>query len=499
MERKLLKSLCKILAVIMVLSSVTIIASAFSGEKVGYYQSEVITVNEFDGIISANVGEEIEAKPFLADTTDADTPYYFYDQLDEAQQVIYSEFLSAGVAETFTTSVVFYGEGATQDEALNATKAAASWDIIAAFTAATEDNPYYYWVNGFAYSFSYYTYTTDTGYLVETTNFTIKINLDTNSYTDFADVETKLVEMYNKVQAVEINGITRYEKVKAIHDYICEINEYPEQQGTFSDGSPWYGPMAHQPTGVFLKGLAVCEGYAEAFKLLCDREGIPCITVLGYAGGGHKWNYVKMDDGKWYLVDATWNDQSSLVFNDYLLSGTNTMTPHFESETIDSEVHIPEGTMYTNGFAVTYPALSTDSYGDVMLNYNSGDITVDKQLGVIFVGKDITTLQSKFTSPSDFTLSITSFTDLTGGRLTVTKTSTSAKTVYVFAKRGDINGSNTITVDDYNAIIVASACGTRPAVGSAEFYAGDLNHDGAIDTYDALMLDLYRNGKYDFN
>ena len=275
MERKLLKSLCKVLAVIMVLSSVTIIASAFSGEKVGYYQSEVITVNKFDGIISANVGEEIEAKPFLADTTDADTPYYFYDQLDEAQQVIYSEFLSAGVAETFTTSVVFYGEGATVDEALNATKAAASWDIIAAFTAATEDNPYYYWVNGFAYSFSYYTYTTDTGYLVETTNFTIKINLDINSYTDFADVETKLVEMYNKVQAVEINGITRYEKVKAIHDYICEINEYPEQQGTFSDGSPWYGPMAHQPTGVFLKGLAVCEGYAEAFKLLCDREGIP--------------------------------------------------------------------------------------------------------------------------------------------------------------------------------------------------------------------------------
>jgi hypothetical protein len=103
MERKLFKSLCKFLAVIMVLSSVTIIAAASPREEIGFYQSEIITVDKFDSYISAYYGEEVEAKPFLADTTDADTPYFFYNQLDEAQQVIYSEFLSAGVADNFTT------------------------------------------------------------------------------------------------------------------------------------------------------------------------------------------------------------------------------------------------------------------------------------------------------------------------------------------------------------------------------------------------------------
>ena len=502
MNRKSVKTFSIFLAVIMVLSSMTIIAAA-SQNKVLYYQSEEILVSQFDSVYSANKGDNVNANIFFADNSDPDTPYYFYDQLTDAQKVLYAEFLNAGVASSFTTSVYFYGEGATTSDALNAAKAQVTYDLIAALSAAAEDNPYYFWANGFSYGFNYNTYTTSSGYVIEAFNVNISITIDKNSYTDFADIETKLVELYNAVQASPVNGITRYEKVKSIHDYICSINEYPSVQGYYSDGSPWYGAMAHQPTGVFLKGRAVCEGYAEAFKLLCDREGIPCITVLGTAvtssgGGPHKWNYVKMEDGKWYLVDATWNDGNS-VYNDYLLSGAETMTPYYEPSTPDSEVHLAEGMMYSIGPALIYPTLSEDAYGEVMLRSNVGDITIEKNMGVIFVGKDVTTLSSKFTSPSNFTVSISSFTDLTGGKVTVTKTATGTKTVYIVAKRGDIDGSNTITDADYNAIIKASAAGTRPSNGTAEFYAADLNHDGAIDTYDALILDLYRNGYYSFN
>ena len=59
----------------------------------------------------------------------------------------------------------------------------------------------------------------------------------------------------------------------------------------------------------------VCEGYARAFKVLCDRSGIPCILVVGDAQPDgesspehHMWNEVQMEDGLWYAVDVTWND-----------------------------------------------------------------------------------------------------------------------------------------------------------------------------------------------
>lgn len=55
----------------------------------------------------------------------------------------------------------------------------------------------------------------------------------------------------------------------------------------------------------------VCEGYARAFKVLCDQAGIPCVLVDGFAygdpDGAHMWNYVEID-GAWYAVDVTWND-----------------------------------------------------------------------------------------------------------------------------------------------------------------------------------------------
>ena len=60
-----------------------------------------------------------------------------------------------------------------------------------------------------------------------------------------------------------------------------------------------------------------CGGFANAFKVLCDALGIPCVHVRydhgdvvqsdGTRGRAHSWNYVQMEDGKWYVVDATAN------------------------------------------------------------------------------------------------------------------------------------------------------------------------------------------------
>ena len=99
-------------------------------------------------------------------------------------------------------------------------------------------------------------------------------------------------------------GMSEYETVKAIHDYIVNNTQYDYDRllnGTVPD-------ISHSPLGVLQYGVAVCQGYAYAFELLCDLSGIECEFVGGVAGGGgHAWNQVKVD-GKWYNIDVTWDD-----------------------------------------------------------------------------------------------------------------------------------------------------------------------------------------------
>ncbi|MEM7374427.1 MAG: transglutaminase domain-containing protein [Bacteroidota bacterium] len=62
---------------------------------------------------------------------------------------------------------------------------------------------------------------------------------------------------------------------------------------------------------------AVCGGYANLLKALCDRLNVECIVINGYSKTSlgdigqkelsidHAWNAVQLD-GKWHLVDVTW-------------------------------------------------------------------------------------------------------------------------------------------------------------------------------------------------
>jgi hypothetical protein len=106
--------------------------------------------------------------------------------------------------------------------------------------------------------------------------------------------------------------------VKAAHDYICRLVKY--------------GQSSKQPyacatiAGILPKSgkKLVCDGYAKLFQAICLANKIPCVYVHGTSfGQDHAWNYVKMNDGKWYLVDVTWDDDST-ISSDYLLVGSDT-------------------------------------------------------------------------------------------------------------------------------------------------------------------------------
>lgn len=62
---------------------------------------------------------------------------------------------------------------------------------------------------------------------------------------------------------------------------------------------------AHSVYGGAVNRIAVCEGLAAAYKMLCDLCNLPCIIVNGkLAGENHSWNIVWID-GKPSFVDPT--------------------------------------------------------------------------------------------------------------------------------------------------------------------------------------------------
>lgn len=100
--------------------------------------------------------------------------------------------------------------------------------------------------------------------------------------------------------------MTDVEKVKAVHDYIVVNTEY-DTVGLENDNLPDH---AFTVEGVLIKGIAVCQGYADTFQLFMDLLNIESQVVLGtdlVNGVGHAWNMVCLDD-KWYQIDVTWDD-----------------------------------------------------------------------------------------------------------------------------------------------------------------------------------------------
>ena len=123
-------------------------------------------------------------------------------------------------------------------------------------------------------------------------------------------------------------GMSDTEKVKAIHDYIVLNCEY--DYNAIDNYS--FAPYSYY--GVFINKKAVCSGYADAFKLLCDMADIPSLIVCGTASNStdtmpHAWNMVCLN-GSWYYVDSTFDDpypdRKNTVIWDYFLIDYETIS-----------------------------------------------------------------------------------------------------------------------------------------------------------------------------
>ncbi|MBE5926203.1 MAG: hypothetical protein E7270_04495 [Lachnospiraceae bacterium] len=107
------------------------------------------------------------------------------------------------------------------------------------------------------------------------------------------------------------------QKVETVHDKIVD-NMYYEYD---DDGNPSKEAYAHNILGALTKGKGVCESYARTFQLAMNVMDIENYIITGVSNDeNHAWNMVKLEDGKYYYVDCTWDDTTSS--KTYFLKGS---------------------------------------------------------------------------------------------------------------------------------------------------------------------------------
>ncbi len=93
-------------------------------------------------------------------------------------------------------------------------------------------------------------------------------------------------------------------RLKAVHDYVADRTAYDVQ----AFRTMTFPPQDAQ--SVLDAEIAVCAGYSQLVKAIGDAAGLEVVVVVGktrdYGDLGHAWNAAKVE-GKWYLLDATWD------------------------------------------------------------------------------------------------------------------------------------------------------------------------------------------------
>ena len=282
---------------------------------------------------------------FVGEETSAEIPTtekYYYKQLSAKEKNLYNE-IEAEV-DSFGEIVI---SNLYKENELNKT-----------MSALVFENPSYYWLPQQTWTLK------SSGPATY-----ITLTLSCGEYTK-TDIENNKIPLETKISSITFDSsLSRYDLIKAIHDYIVLNTVYEET-----------GDPSHNMTGVLLDGKAVCEGYAETFKFFCDKYDIPCITVTGDAysdssSEAHAWNYVQMEDEKWYAVDVTWDDplvngsDSGKVYYSYFLVGSESQ---YKNKTfIQSHVpkkgllEIPELSKYSYGQEFTVELISSDGTFDM--------------------------------------------------------------------------------------------------------------------------------------
>ena len=230
------------------------------------------------------------------------------------------------------------------------------------------DHPEFWWVGSYGASV----------FCQDNSTFIIKYTL-VNEYSPEINLSKNTIITRNEeIQAVIQNikrkisqkGLTTiYDVLKFIHDYLVTNIVYTPDM---DNPDKYY--YIRTIYGALVKQDCVCEGYAEAFKVLANEYGINTITPVSAT---HKWNFAQIGN-QWYVVDITHDDpllinqygekiytplgdKSNLRYNFFLIGNEDKVTSTMICK--NEESHILVYSTYTNtNRVIEYPVLSDTAY-----------------------------------------------------------------------------------------------------------------------------------------
>lgn len=286
-----------------------------------------------------------------ASTNDVNYKRYFYNQINDNAKIMYD-----GICKNI--EILQNGAGTIE---FDINKTGIEDDFQTAWDAINLDNPGIFYIDTRKLSLKTQTITTFFGakttyqYILEptegNTNYLAK---PFNSKEDVANAISKTESIANSI--VKNARGTTYDKVKYVHDYIINTTSYDEDS-TLNNGNIY---------GTLVNHKAVCEGYAETIKYLLDKLDIPCVIVYGDGlkeDGSkeyHSWNYVRMDDGNWYAIDATWDDP--IIIGNGTLPESEKYIYFLKGSSSFSSSHIEEKDVSGTGQSFKYPKISANNF-----------------------------------------------------------------------------------------------------------------------------------------
>lgn len=187
-------------------------------------------------------------------------------------------------ASRIDTALALLEEGvAAGQSAIDTTGYGLTFDDVTLAIEALMSDPRFFWVDSFLYS------SEGTEVTSIRPHYTLeKSAIDAKS----AQLSAALVKALSWIDG----SMSDEEKAQAAHDYLVRTCSYDLANG--EDQFNAYGALADRK--------AACQGYADAYKLVLDELGIPCVVVSS-PDMDHGWNMVKLGKS-WYHVDVTWDD-----------------------------------------------------------------------------------------------------------------------------------------------------------------------------------------------
>ena len=359
----------------------------------GYVLAEGISLPQVTVTVEDNSGEFITvwSEPVFFSSFQYPEPYgislfstgsytgSYENQLNELEQVLYDTILASPDQDS-SKDISYLGikltgfvdnSGPTLDENGKQKLAELQSSFQKAAVAVCYDHPQYSWIltGGIETGYAFGGYEGSSEITVTQASFTLK------AVPDFASNMSAMDSKISSIVSEAFSYTTRYDKLKFFHDQICELTTYNDSAaGIVGSSVPANLLYAWSPYGTFTGQPVVCEGYARAFKMLCDKANIPCALIGGIGNtGAHMWNAVQMDDGKWYGVDVTWDDQDGIsqIIDTYFLKCSSEFPKH---EPIPHPGFVyPE--LSDEPYTQPEPIISMTVTSDAASEWNKGTVT----------------------------------------------------------------------------------------------------------------------------